>query len=262
MKIPRWLEHGFLALVDRVYAWTPQKKPSLELRQQVKIIAHRGAHNEIYLENTFEAFDNALALGLWSIEFDVRWTKDLVPVVHHDETCDRIFNKNIRIADVTFETLRAAESGIPSLQEVVDRYGKQLHLMIEMKEEHHPSVTKQNDVLRQTLSSLTPRKDYHIIALTPLIANYYTFLPPEAFLLIASVRSEAYAGLVVEKNYAGLLGHYFFIGNKLIKRLKSHHKQLGFGFISSKNSLWREINRGIFWLYTNNPEDLKRWLSE
>jgi glycerophosphoryl diester phosphodiesterase len=66
--------------------------------------------------------------------------------------------------------------------------------------------------------------------------------------------------LVLENNYGGLLGNYFFIKDDVIHELQSKGKQLGFGFISSKNSLYREVNRGIYWIYTNKPERLLRMI--
>lgn len=47
------------------------------------VVAHRGEHHRAR-ENTVEAFEAALALGVDGIEFDVRPTSDGALVVHHD----------------------------------------------------------------------------------------------------------------------------------------------------------------------------------
>ena len=52
------------------------------------ICAHRGAM-ETHPENTIAAFEEAIRLGAQMIEFDVRLTKDNIPVVIHDDTVDR-----------------------------------------------------------------------------------------------------------------------------------------------------------------------------
>ena len=48
------------------------------------LIGHRGnaAHDR---ENTPRAFETALEAGCDGVELDVRLTRDLVPVVHHDD---------------------------------------------------------------------------------------------------------------------------------------------------------------------------------
>ena len=48
----------------------------------MKVIAHRGDHT-IHPENTLPAFQAALDANAFGIEFDVRLTADLVPVVFH-----------------------------------------------------------------------------------------------------------------------------------------------------------------------------------
>lgn len=53
------------------------------------LVAHRGG-SLLAPENTFVAFDRAVALGADAIETDVRRTRDGVVVVFHDETTERI----------------------------------------------------------------------------------------------------------------------------------------------------------------------------
>ena len=52
------------------------------------IIGHRGA-SAVAPENTMAAFREAIAVGSDGIEFDVRLTRDGVPVVIHDSTLHR-----------------------------------------------------------------------------------------------------------------------------------------------------------------------------
>ena len=47
------------------------------------LLGHRGCRGEI-IENTFAAFDHALASGCDGFEFDVRQSADAVPVIWHD----------------------------------------------------------------------------------------------------------------------------------------------------------------------------------
>lgn len=256
MVVPCWLENGFLGVVDRIYACIPQRRPSLKQLRHVRIVSHRGAHDKAHLENTFEAFDQALDLGLWGVELDIRWTKDLVPVVHHDACCNRVFKKDIMIGEINFADLREAIPAIPSLEEVAHRYGRKIHLMIEIKEEPYPDPAKQNVALEQALSSIKPIEDYCFISLEPSMFDYVKFAPSETFYPVAAILSKSFAQLCLEKNYGGLLGHYFFVGDHLVNELQTNNKQIGLGFVSSKNSLYRELNRGIDWVYTDNPKKM------
>lgn len=56
----------------------------------MELIAHRGAPNGRFLENSLSAFHNALAHGLKTLEFDLRLTKDDRFVVLHDATSKRL----------------------------------------------------------------------------------------------------------------------------------------------------------------------------
>ena len=47
------------------------------------LLGHRGCRGR-FIENTFEAFDHALASGCDGFEFDVRRSADAVPVIWHD----------------------------------------------------------------------------------------------------------------------------------------------------------------------------------
>lgn len=59
----------------------------------VVVTAHRGFSCQ-YPENTIEAFLAAMDIGVDVIEFDIRGTKDGVPIVLHDPTFDRTANRS------------------------------------------------------------------------------------------------------------------------------------------------------------------------
>lgn len=72
------------------------------LPRKLVVTAHRGFSGK-YPENTIEAFDKALELG---VEFDVRCSKDGVPVVMHDPTVDRVSNGRGEVRSLLFSELR------------------------------------------------------------------------------------------------------------------------------------------------------------
>ena len=70
----------------------------------MKVFGHRGFSGE-YPENTMLAFQKAVEAGCEGIELDVQLTKDLVPVIMHDEKVDRTTDGSGYIYDLTYDEL-------------------------------------------------------------------------------------------------------------------------------------------------------------
>ncbi len=75
-----------------------------------RIIAHRGG-GSLAPENTLEAFQCGFNCGFRAVEFDVMLTKDLVPVVVHDEQLGRTVAGSGLIAETESATLLALDAG-------------------------------------------------------------------------------------------------------------------------------------------------------
>lgn len=82
----------------------------------MKIIAHRGASKEAE-ENTLEAFQKALDIGVDAIELDCLITKDQIPVVTHFDNLKYIKQKLAYVRDLTYQELKGLN--IPTLEEVL-----------------------------------------------------------------------------------------------------------------------------------------------
>jgi glycerophosphoryl diester phosphodiesterase len=103
------------------------------------IFGHRGAPGyPRRAENTIASFKKALQYGANGVEFDVRRCADGRIVVIHDETIDRTTNGSGRVADLTYDQLRRFDAGfgepIPLLTDVLDAFGKECLLNIELKD--------------------------------------------------------------------------------------------------------------------------------
>jgi glycerophosphoryl diester phosphodiesterase len=107
------------------------------------VIGHRGASAD-FPENTIPAFDAALAAGADAIELDVQRSRDGVAVVWHDRTLRHAGLPLRRVAGLTLAELRRLDAGsahgkqfkgvrIPTLDDVLGRYGGRLPLLIEVK---------------------------------------------------------------------------------------------------------------------------------
>lgn len=95
------------------------------------IIGHRGA-SAVALENTIAAFEAAIAAGADGIEFDVRLSRDGVPVIIHDDTLSRTHRVRRRVVDLSAAELRSI--GVPSLRELFELMaGNDLLLCLEIK---------------------------------------------------------------------------------------------------------------------------------
>jgi glycerophosphoryl diester phosphodiesterase len=88
----------------------------------MQIFAHRGVANKGIDENSLEAFQNAVRLGIDGIELDIRLTSDGKPVIVHDPNLRRIAGDNRRIEQVPLRELQSVTlrhgSTIPTLDEV------------------------------------------------------------------------------------------------------------------------------------------------
>lgn len=97
----------------------------------MRIIGHRGAKG-LAPENTAESFQKALAYKVDEIEFDVRVTKDGVPVVIHDAKVE--INGTTKIVrDQTFKELRAFYPCLLTLDELLLQLKNTSQLLIEIK---------------------------------------------------------------------------------------------------------------------------------
>lgn len=140
------------------------------------VIAHRGA-SLFAPENTLSAFRLAIELGADAIEFDVKLSKDKIPVVLHDATLERTTTGRGRVKKHALADLRRLDAGIkfnsrftgeplPTLREVVTVSQDKIMMNIELTNyddpfDHLPgncfSVIQNSDIVGATLfSSFNP----------------------------------------------------------------------------------------------------------
>lgn len=94
-------------------------------------LAHRGDWRR-FPENSLGAMRAALAVpGCDGLEFDVRLSRDGVPVLLHDATLDRVQRVRGEVSASTAADL--ADHGIPGLADVLAAVGRQPFLDVELK---------------------------------------------------------------------------------------------------------------------------------
>ncbi len=257
------VEIVFTRLMDKLFARIPRTKPTHTALQTCRIISHRGEHNnEAVFENTLTAFDAALQRGVWGIECDVRWTRDLVPVLFHDADLVRLFNTGVFVGRTEFTQLRQNYPQIPTLLEVLTRYGKTMHLMVEIKTEAYPDPDNQRRILSEAFGSLIPEKEFHFLSLNPAMFQYVDFVRPSTCIPVAQLNVADMSRLALEKNYGGMACHYAFMTRARMRDHQQRGQQVGTAYIRSQNSLFREIHRGADWLFSNHAVKVQRILDE
>ena len=137
-----------------------------------EIIAHRGNASE-FPENTLEALESAVALGVRYVEFDVQLTADRVPVLLHDVDLVRVADRPDHVSDIPWAQLadypvgeigrfgnRFANVRPPGLYEVAGALARWdgVTAFVELK---RSSIRKfgRETVLNRVLKELTPILD-------------------------------------------------------------------------------------------------------
>ena len=245
-----------MAVADAAMALCPRPHPTIERLDACRIISHRGEHRQV-TENTLAAFDLARSAGVWGIELDLQWTGDGEPVVFHDPDLFRLYGVDRHIGGFRHQALRRQFPAIPALAEVVERYGGDLHLMIEIKKETYPDPAHQKRVLEKLLSPLAPRKDYHLLSLCPQMFDHFDFVPTGTFLPVAEINVRRLSRLALRKNWRGLSGHFLIMGHRIVQKHLQGGQSVGTGFVNSPNCMFRELNRGVTWLFSNQATALQ-----
>jgi glycerophosphoryl diester phosphodiesterase len=100
------------------------------------VVAHRGA-SSTRPENTLSSFEEAIRLGAQIVEFDVRLTRDGVPIVMHDPAVDRTtdgtgFVHELKAAEIARLHVDG-QAGVPTLDAVLEVLSGRAGAAIEIK---------------------------------------------------------------------------------------------------------------------------------
>lgn len=141
--VPDRISKGLILIVGLSGAGCAGHDPrGLEDLADVRVLGHRGAA-ALGPENTLPAMQAAVDLGV-GFEIDVTLSADGEVVVIHDDTVDRTTDGQGAVGELSLEALRALDAGawfgedhagarIPTLGQVLDRFGGQVLVDIELK---------------------------------------------------------------------------------------------------------------------------------
>ena len=103
---------------------------------KIFLSGHRG-YNDKEIENSPSAFKRAIKEKLDYVEFDVKSTKDGIPVVFHDNNLKRLLGVNKRLDEVSFKELKeySLENGekVLGLREFLELTNGKINYMLEIK---------------------------------------------------------------------------------------------------------------------------------
>lgn len=233
----------------------------------VYTIGHRGAAGYAP-ENTFAAFDKAIKLKADFIELDVQMSRDGELVVIHDPTIDRTTNGSGEVRNLSLNELQKYDAGgwfhptfrfqkIPTLSQVLDRYSKDIRLLIELKDpELYPGIEKKlaKEMISRKLDQLT---DDSIIVQSfnrTSIQKFHRLLPntPKGVLTITPFSSEQ---LVQISNYSIYVNPYYPLADKQFIELLQQHQLKSFVWGVNRLDTYQEVrNSGIHGIITDYPD--------
>jgi glycerophosphoryl diester phosphodiesterase len=257
--VPAWLDDAFLRAVDALYA-LPRHAPTPAQLEAVRIVSHRGERDgRAVLENTYAAFDPLRGSGVFGLEFDVRWTADLVPVVFHDADFARLFQAGGTLRETDLWTLRMRFPQVPTLHDFVRRYCGEFHLMMELKAEPYPDPALQDRRLAEALAPALASGRLHALTLAPAMLAQLPSLPASRTIGVGRLNADAISAEALAAGRAGFACHYAALRGRHIAAHRAAGQRVGCGFPSSPALLCREAARGVDWVFTNRALALERW---
>jgi glycerophosphoryl diester phosphodiesterase len=212
------------------------------------LLGHRGMRSRSHSvrENTFPAFDLALAHGCQGFEFDVRLTGDGQAVVCHDSKL-----KGIAIA----KTAASRLAGLPLLEDVLVRYRGRAFLDIELKV---PGLAPH---LLSLLSQHPPECGYVVSS----------FLPTTVIEL-SRQRKSVVLGIICEKPrqlerwrelpVEYLIAHQSLITPGLVRDVHARRKNLFAWTVNNRKSMVRLARWGVDGIISDRTELLIETLTD
>ena len=135
-------------------------------------IAHRGMFNNKDIpENSMLAFRKALKYN-YSIELDIRLTKDNVLIVFHDDSLKRMTGFDKCVSEITYNEIKKLKllntnQTIPTLKDVLKLVNNKVLLDIEIKD-----TKKINAICKITLDELKNYSNYTMKSFNPKIVHH------------------------------------------------------------------------------------------
>ncbi|MBQ9768553.1 MAG: glycerophosphoryl diester phosphodiesterase membrane domain-containing protein [Lachnospiraceae bacterium] len=222
------------------------------------ITAHRGA-SDAAPENTLAAVSLAVEEGADYVEIDVRMTADGVPVLLHDQALFRTTRVLDDIENVTYAEVSEYDAGssfseafagekVPSLEEVLERFGGEIGFNIELKSRGDRELAKQ-------VVELVER--YHLEESCVITSASY-----EQLMWAKEENSELKTGYILSFVYGNFYeseaADFFslrsdFVSESLVEKIHSVGKEIHVWTVNKESELLRMKTIGVDNIITDKP---------
>lgn len=211
------------------------------------LLGHRGSRCSPSIpENTFAAFDLALQHGCDGFEFDVRVSRDAVPVVCHDAKF-----KELSVS----QTDAAHLQELPTLETVLERYDTRAFLDIELK------VSGMESQLLRLLAPRTPKKGFVVSSFLPRVLLELGRLDPTVpSAIICENRTQLRRWRELPVEY--VVAHQSLISRQLAKEIHDAGKKLIVWTVNRQVAMRRFADWGADGLITDRTDLLAKTFPE
>ena len=225
------------------------------------VIAHRGLH-EKDPENTLSSFRNAIKSKVPMIEFDIRLTKDKIPVVIHDRKLNRTTNGKGFVQNKTFEELqklKCKNETISSLEQIIESFKKKTGFLIELKDRQF--LNEKN--LKQVTNLIKENKLYERV----IISSFFPSILKKVKKLDKKIKvcCNMLYPFKIDKSFEFIAIYYITLNKKTIEKAHTRGKKV-FAFpIDPKRKIPKEklkefLSAGIDGIITNYPKEVQKLL--
>ncbi|QDT93695.1 glycerophosphodiester phosphodiesterase [Gimesia algae] len=237
------------------------------------VTAHRG-NSGAHPENTMPAFRSGVAVGADWIELDIFQTKDGQLVVTHDKTTQRVGDKDLDVANSTFEELKTVDVAtdfrkrhqltkkecppqqMPLLKEVLN--------MIKQQQKTRVSIQPKADCVRETIALVRQLKMESWVGFNDGNLNYMTQvkqLAPEIPVFWdrgADTDLEADINIAKQRGFEALVLHFKGITLEKVQQIKAASLEPGAWTVNDPAVMKQLLKQGIERIYTDEPSLLLR----
>jgi glycerophosphoryl diester phosphodiesterase len=228
------------------------------------VIAHRGASGHLP-ENTLPAYELAVAQGADMIEIDLHRTRDGAIVVTHDEDLTGLGGVG-RVGDASLDAVRRLDAGggagVPTLDEVLDRFGGRVPFNLELKR----GPTGPYPGLEEACLETVCRRDLlHSVLFScfedAVLERLRALEPGARLALLVSHRSAQRPLARARALGAEALNPWFGLARPDLVR-EAHAEGLAVYpyTVDDEVEMRRLLERGVDGLFTNYPDRLRRLL--
>ena len=222
------------------------------------LTGHRGAP-VFEPENTLPSFLKAVECGATGIEFDVRVTRDGIPVISHDDELERTLGTNQKISETTYpELLRLSIQGkakIPTLREVLALAKGRLSVDIELK-----VIGAEREVV-DAIRELDMIDDAIVTSFIPEAIRRVKNLEPRLSIgVLLEEWDDEYLEIARNLRAEAILPYYETLDEDLVSKIKSKGYKIITWTVDDPSTAQKLVDMGIEGIITNNPCALRHIL--